>query len=546
VRRRAGCNPDRKADQNAHRKVPLRIRDYSGRLPPLKKQIVPDDAVGSIALPANFARVRWRQLAWALVVVVVCLRVLYAAQVELLPEETYYWNYSRHLDIGYLDHPPMVAWLIRGGTLLFGSTELGVRCGALCCGAVAALFLCRLTLNLVGEGYGLATLVFSMALPYFFMSGVLMTPDAPLTAAWAASLYFLERALIAGRPRAWLGAGLAMGLGLLSKYTIGLLGLATVLFMLVDAPSRRWFRRWEPYAAVLLTACVFMPVIVWNAEHHWASFVFQTARRLAEAPRFSLQRLIGAAALLLTPTGLLAAGFFFFGGWARGRGIRYLQFAVAIPVGVFMAFSLRHDVKLDWTGAPWTAALPLIATGLFESAVTPGGMARWLRTAWPPTLIGLLALYAVGWIYLVFGIPAVGYSEHTELLPVGWRDFAHQVDGLADEVRARLGNRLLIVGMDRYAIASELTFYSNDPARAIGDVSSGHLFGYLGLMYEQWFPLELQAGRPLLLVAWNAADIADPQVAVHSVGLEPIQTGTLTRDGVPIRRYFYRVVGSYH
>jgi dolichol-phosphate mannosyltransferase len=48
---------------------------------------------------------------------------------ELLPEEAYYWNYSRHLDIGYLDHPPMVAWLIRLGTMVFGQNEFGVRIG---------------------------------------------------------------------------------------------------------------------------------------------------------------------------------------------------------------------------------------------------------------------------------------------------------------------------------------------------------------------------------------------------------------------------------
>jgi dolichol-phosphate mannosyltransferase len=512
----------------------------------LKNQIVPDELVGAIAPSGSRAGAQWRRLAWVLVLAAVCLRVLYAVDVELLPEEAYYWNYARHLDIGYLDHPPMVAWLIHCGTLLFGATEWGVRFGALCCGAIAAVFLYRLTTNLCGEGFGLAAMVCASVLPYFFMSGVLLTPDAPLTASWAAALYFLERALIAGRAGAWLGAGLAVGIGLLSKYTIGLLGLATLLFMVVDAPSHRWFRRWEPYAAVLLAACVFMPVVVWNAEHHWASFIFQTARRLAEAPRFSLQRLILAAALLLTPTGLLAAGFAFFGGPTHERGIRFLKCAVALPVAVFVVFSLRHDVKLDWTGAPWTAALPLMAPGLFESAGgVPKGAMRWLRAAWPPTLISLLVLYAVGWTYLVFGIVGVGYSQHTELLPVEWQDFAHQVDGLADDARSRLGDRLLIVGMDRYAIASELAFYSTDRARAVGDVSSGHLYGYLGLMYEQWFPLEAQAGRPLLLVAWNAADIADSQVAARSAGLEPIHSGMLTRDGTAVRRYFYRVVGSY-
>ena len=49
----------------------------------------------------------------------------------MMPEETYYWNYARHLSFGYLDHPPMVAWLIRAATAVFGQNEFGVRAGAL-------------------------------------------------------------------------------------------------------------------------------------------------------------------------------------------------------------------------------------------------------------------------------------------------------------------------------------------------------------------------------------------------------------------------------
>ena len=52
---------------------------------------------------------RWRALALGFIVCAGLLRLIYASRIELLPEETYYWNYSRHLDIGYLDHPPMVA-----------------------------------------------------------------------------------------------------------------------------------------------------------------------------------------------------------------------------------------------------------------------------------------------------------------------------------------------------------------------------------------------------------------------------------------------------
>src|SRR5258708_38574396 len=137
------------------------------------------------------ADVHWRALLIALVGYAFFLRVLYSGQIELIPEEAYYWNYSRHLDIGYLDHPPMVAWLIRLGTLLFGDTEFGVRFGPLCCGTVSSCFIYRLTRNVFGESSALLALGLAQVLPFFFMAGMIMTPDAPLTAAWAGSLYFL-------------------------------------------------------------------------------------------------------------------------------------------------------------------------------------------------------------------------------------------------------------------------------------------------------------------------------------------------------------------
>ena len=142
---------------------------------------------------------RWRRLAITLIVIAIMVRLLCVGTVELLPEEAYYWNYAQHLDIGYLDHPPMVAWLIRLGTAIFGDTEIGVRFGAVLCGTVASVFIYKVTRNLFGSASALTALLLMQLLPFCFCSGLLMTPDAPLTAAWAATLFFLERALIAGR-----------------------------------------------------------------------------------------------------------------------------------------------------------------------------------------------------------------------------------------------------------------------------------------------------------------------------------------------------------
>jgi dolichol-phosphate mannosyltransferase len=500
-----------------------------------------------------------RALVFAVAGYAFILRLVYSAQIELLPEETYYWNYARHLDIGYLDHPPLVAWLIHGGTLLFGDTEFGVRFPALACGVVTSVFVYRLTRNVFGEPSALLAVMFAQALPFFFLSGMLMTPDAPLTAAWAASLYYLERALVAGRSGAWLGVGICVGLGLLSKYTIGLLVLGAFLFMVVDPFARRWFSRWQPYSAVLVAGILFGPVVFWNSQHEWASFAFQTSRRLAERPRFSLHKLLGAALVLLTPTGLVAVWAAFKQGSpptgsadegtaATARAWRFLSLCLLAPLVVFLCFSLRHEVKLDWTGAPWLAALPVIAHAITDPR---GGTAsralRWVRISWAPTLIIMLIVYGAGFYYLASGIPGVNAANpHMELIPLGWRDLGRQIDVIAADARAKYGVDTLVVGMDRYAIASELAFYSHDQTVSVARTSSAHLFDDMGLMYEQWFPVDHQTGRTLVLVAWNADALSAVRLTKHVASQEPIGEGAVMRNGVLLRRYYYRVVHGYH
>jgi dolichol-phosphate mannosyltransferase len=480
------------------------------------------------------------------VALAVVLRLLYAGQVELMPEEAYYWNYARHLDIGYLDHPPMVGWLIAAATAVSGDGEFGVRLGALGCGAVASFFAYRLAREMFDEPSGWVAVVLAQTLPFFFLTGFLMTPDAPLTAAWSGSLYFLYRALIKEQPRAWWGAGVCLGLGLLSKYTIVLLGFSTLLFMIIDPRSRHWFRRVEPYAAALVAAVIFSPVIAWNARNDFASFAFQTSRRLADRPQFALFKLMGSVLVLLTPTGALAAAWELRTGGAeaeQSRGQRFIQVTVLTPLAVFALFSLRHEVKLDWTGAPWLAALPVLAAGIVHPL---DRMGRSIARAWGPTVAVLLLLYGAGLYDLTLGIPGVGYGRHAELVPVGWRELGRDVGALAADLGGRTGSAPLIVGMDRYAIASELAFYLPDRARAVSETTSGHLFGQVGLMYERWFPATRQSGRQLLLIAWNAADLADGALEDRVERLDPIRQGRLTRGDELIRPFYYRVAYGFH
>jgi dolichol-phosphate mannosyltransferase len=230
----------------------------------------------------------------------------------------------------------------------------------------------------------------------------------------------------------------------------------------------------------------------------------------------------------------------------RRRAWRFIQFAILVPLAVFAAFSLRHEVKLDWTGAPWIAAVPALAFGIVysgQSLVT--GLRSWIRSAWAPTIFSLLALYAAGLYHLAIGIPGLGYSRHAELVPVGWRELGRQIHGLAGTIAKTAGSDPLIVGMDRYAIASELAFYAPDRRKSVSQTSSGHLFGQMGLMYERWFPPAAEIGRTLLLVAWNRDELAGEHLQPSVERLEPISEGIVMRDDETVRHYYYRLAYGY-
>jgi dolichol-phosphate mannosyltransferase len=219
--------------------------------------------------------------------------------------------------------------------------------------------------------------------------------------------------------------------------------------------------------------------------------------------------------------------------------------AILFPLTVFALFSLRHEVKLDWTGAPWIAALPVMAAGMTSTGAALSGLRAWIRAAWAPTLVTMLLIYGAGLHYLVLGFPGLGYGKHIELIPVGWRDFSRRIMETAAAIRKETGSDPLIVGMDRYAIASEVAYYGAEPARSAVETSSAHLFGGIGLMYERWTPPELQEGRTLLLVAWDPMDLTGNAVESHAERLGPVEDEVLRRDGQVVRHYYFRLAYNY-
>jgi dolichol-phosphate mannosyltransferase len=510
-------------------------------------------------LPSMSARVspnvRWRILAICVLAYVIALRLAFVGLVDLLPEEAYYWNYAQHLDIGYLDHPPMVAWLIWAGTSLFGDNEFGVRIAAFVCWLATAYFAFALTRNLFGNSAALANIVLVSSLPFFFfIAGMAMMPDAPLTAAWAGALYFLERALISERRWAWLGVGICLGLGMLSKYTIALLGPATLVFVLFDLRARRWLCRPEPYVAIAIAAILFTPVIVWNALHDWASFAFQGSRRVQGSFKFSLPELIGAAILLLTPFGLIHCISELL---SKTQVLRttirssdtarislFMVVYTLVPVSVFFVFSLFHPIKLNWTGPIWLAILPAVSATI----AGVGGRGRYdgvIRRLWVPTIAATLVIYGIGLHYIVLGVSVTGYPLGLRTLPVAWQEFGREAGSLARNVEAETGKQPLLIGMDLNALTSELAFYNRESPQNVQNSVGRGILGRDALMYGFWFCAERMRGRDAILFAMSHEELLEKNFVSRFERLGEVEERKVLKDGKLAGRFFYRIGYSF-
>jgi membrane-associated phospholipid phosphatase len=243
---------------------------------------------------------------WILSAVTALLRLAVVGRIGLSGDEAHYWTYSRYLDLSYFDHPPAIGYIIKFFTLIFGNTEFAVRLPAVGFFVLTSWLVFVLARRLFDDRTAFWSAALLNAMPVFsFLGAVMSVPDAPLAACWMAFIYFFYVAVYRDRPAAWYGAGLVLGLGMLSKYNAVLLVPSALVFMAFAPRGRKWFFRKEPYLALLIAGVVFLPVILWNLQNNWASFGFQLQHGFGKtAPHFSaalLGRCLGAQAGYLSP-----------------------------------------------------------------------------------------------------------------------------------------------------------------------------------------------------------------------------------------------------
>lgn len=213
--------------------------------------------------------------------------------VGLHTDEAYYWVWSQRLDWGYFDHPPLIAWLVRLFTELFGNNLFAVRLPAVIAWLASTYVVFRLSIELFRSSLSawVAVLVF-VSLPIFQVGFHVIGPDSPLMLFTSLAYLFVYRAITSGRPSVdWTLAGLCVGLAMLGKYTAVLVPAAIFTSLVFTAKGRQQLLTPWPWLAGIIALAVFSPVIAWNAQNEWASFLFQWGHGTETNKGFALAKI---------------------------------------------------------------------------------------------------------------------------------------------------------------------------------------------------------------------------------------------------------------
>lgn len=462
---------------------------------------------------------------WAVIGVFLAGRLILAATSPLLPQEAYYWTWSRYPDLSYFDHPPLASYAIAATTALFGNTIFGVKSAAVLWSLGWNVLWARLILDLYGDDRLAAWSLLALNLTLVYEAlGFGPTPDGPLLFAWIGAIWAISRVAATGLGRWWFAAGVFTGLACLGKYSGILIPVVVLVYLLIAPSQRRWLLRPEPYLALLLAAAIFSPVVVWNVRHDGASFAFQSTRRLSEMaglkPRFFLV-LLATQCLVVTPY------LFFVALGAAWRGVReaiarriderdlLLLVSALVPLVIFTAVSFRANAKVQWLAPAWWS---LIVLGVRHVLTLPQTQRRF-RFGLASSAVVVAAGVAVA---AIPDLPIPGDFNSWS----GWSEAAAQVD--REETAIRAAGVDTFVFSPNYKISSLVWFHRGRAERTYAQ----DILGQKALQFD-YFPAgrQLTGATGLLVVSDQSQSRIDlPRVQAHFTSVERIavlQTGSL-------------------
>lgn len=378
--------------------------------------------------------------------------VLVVSPLNLYPDEAQYWWWAQTPDLGYFSKPPMIAWIIRLSTALFGEAEWAIRIASpLFHGATALVVFAIARRMMDGWRPAIAALAY-VTLPGISYSSGLISTDVPLLFFWAIALLAFLRGC---EERGWqwpIIGGIAIGLGLLAKYAMLYFVIGTAVAAFWSPSARRFMISARGLAMLVVGAMVFSPNAVWNALHGFPTVAHTAANADWGRSRYSLG---GLAAFMLGQFGVF--GPLLMAGWigalwrlARRPDRSEAELMLAAfslpPLLLILVQAFVAGANANWAATAYVAATPLAVAEL----------AQWWKTrALQASFIVNGAVLAALWIFLVRPplADAVGLGNAFKR-EEGWRQLGAEVASLS---RAAPYDAIVA---DNRSIAAELLYYA--------------------------------------------------------------------------------------
>lgn len=403
-------------------------------------------------------------------VLFVCLlRLFFIGEMGMMPQDAYYSFYSDHLALSYFDHPPAIAYMLKLFFLVFGKHVFVLKLADSVVTMLTIVVFYKLA-SLFLDKQNVPTAVI-LLLSTFMVTilSLISTPDVPLLLFWSLSLIVLYKAVFLKNKYYWLWSGMCMGLAFDSKYTAVFLPAGTFLFLLLSPEYRKQLLSpWLWLGAVLFVVTI-SPVIIWNVQHDFASFRFQSEDRMSdpEASRFNIVYflgLLGHQSAVLMPV-LLVAFFILLYKTFKKYKLRVTNMpqeelfllCFFLPLfGGFIVLSFIYWIKLNWL-------MPAYVTGIIW--VTKFFNSKWLKYQ-----VGFsLVLHALLALEIIFYLVPVNSNDTW----VGWKQLAQKVE----TIRAAYPNDF-IFSADGYKTSAVLNFYMDEM------VYSSNIVGREGLQFD--------------------------------------------------------------
>lgn len=394
---------------------------------------------------------------WVIAGAVTLMRAIAGYRVPLTGDEAYYWEWSRHLALGYVDHPPAVAWTIRAFSWL-GETPGAVRIGFVVCGVVATLAGAAAATRLArGDRRAGAVTALAFAItPLFSMAFGSATPDGPFLAFWTLSMWLALRAFDERRRIDFVWLGLALGMALLARMFSFALLFGIVMYAF--APARRHL--WRDGLALSFGVCalVYVPFVWWNATHDWITFDFTFVGR--HVSKFLLLRPLS---LYAVQAGAYSPGLFIGALVVAFRGHALLKWTALPLIGLLTVLAFIEPVEIHWIFGPYAS----LCIGLGAAYV---GLAHRARVIWASASV-VPALLLLPLLFYAAVAPGAVYQQFrntgSTLRNTGpFEIFTYW--SLAKDVRRMAEANDAIIMTDGYGLSSVIDFYAGVTPVVIG------------------------------------------------------------------------------